>query len=98
MEEKRYNKSVTMTMPKEYAEKFLAETKTSFMDCRYLNLMFKDMMFTAIYNQSGEEIKARIQKVLQEMKKYRDEEFKGMAQDLAYYKTYYKNNNERVKY
>ena len=87
-----------MTMPKEYAEKFISETKVSFMDCRYMNLMFKDLMFTALYNNSSDEIKAKVNKALQELKKYRDEEFKGMAQDLAYYKTYYKNNNERVRY
>ena len=76
-----------MTMPKTYADKFLQETKLTFMDCRYLNVMFKDMMFNALYNQSDEIIQAKINQALVELKKYRDEEFKGMAQQLSYYKT-----------
>jgi len=81
------NRTIVMTVPKSYADKFLAETKLNFLDCRYLNLMFKDLMFTTLYNKEEKDIKDEIHRCLQELKKYRDEEIKGMAQQISYYKT-----------
>lgn len=89
--EEHINRTVIITMPKTYAEKFLSETKQSFLDCRYLNIMFKDKMFIALYNQQPEDVKLLINTALIELKKYRDEEIKGMAQQLSYYKSLCKN-------
>lgn len=86
MTDNKLSKTVVMTMPKSYADRFLEETKTAFLDCRYMNVAFKDKMFNALYKYQGVELRAAINKALQELKAYRDEELKSMARNLQWLK------------
>lgn len=41
---------VKISMPKWYADEFIEKSKNTYGDVRWLNIMFKDKMYQALYN------------------------------------------------
>lgn len=56
-----------ITMPYEYANEFLAESKISFYDSRWLNVAFKDKMYQALIKIQPDDVKKEIEDIKEQM-------------------------------
>lgn len=62
--------TVKITMPKEYAEKFIKESDEHFYGSRFLNILYKDKMFTALMINKDPILKDKILEVRKELLLY----------------------------
>lgn len=51
---------VRVSMPKNLANKFVEESRIMFSDVRWINILFKDKMYQAMYNHQPQVIKDEI--------------------------------------
>ena len=65
--DEKLTKTVKITMPYTYANQFIEESRINFNDSRWLNLAFKDKMYSALVTVNGKSVQERIEDAKQEL-------------------------------
>ena len=74
------SRMVKITMPYSYSNEFLEESRIKFGDARWLNIMFKDRMYNALYSLLNNSDRKYVDEKVDELKQYTQELYQGLKE------------------